>query len=322
MGNDRKSLGLTALGLVGLVVAGCAGAAPTPPPPVPLADRVVKVLELPGSPDWLVADFGSVWAHADDGTVIRIDPSTNAVLASIDSDVNHAGLCQGIGTDGAAIWTCSGSDLVRIDPGTNAVSATVQAGKIFGQGRLVPVDDELWVITGDNGDALAGVDLETRELSAAFDLGAPCGDIAVGLGAVWLACPAANLVIRFDPDSTTVTDRIAVKAANQLSVGRDAVWVGSTDGIVRIDATTKEAKVVLPGLVPGDTGSVWASPAAIWIRTSPTFLTRIDPATTRVIETITAPDYDRGGDVIGLGDAVWASDSDNGVVVHLRAAGS
>ena len=65
-----------------------------------------------------------------------------------------------------------------------------------------------------------------------------------------------------------------------------------------------------------------ASPVAVWIRTSPTFLTRIDPATSRVVETITAPDYDRGGDVIGVGDAVWASDSDNGVVVHLPAAGS
>jgi hypothetical protein len=303
-----------------VVVASCAAAPPaaTALPPVPLADRQIAVLELPGSPDWLVADFGSVWAHRDDGNVIRIDPKTQAVTATIDADVDHAGLCQGLGTDGTAIWTCSGADIVRIDPATNRVSDTVKAGKIFGQGRLVTADEQLWVITGENGDELAGYDLDLHALSGPFDLGAPCGDLAVGAGATWLACPAANLVLRFDPDSTLVTDRITVAAANQISAAQGAVWVGSSEGIVRIDAATKAARLAVPGLVPGDAGSVWASPSAVWVRTTVPFLTRIDPASGRVVETITAPEYGRGGDVIGLGEELWASDSDDGVVIRLR----
>jgi len=285
---------------------------------VALADRQIAVLELPGSPDWLIADFGSVWAHADNGTVIRIDPASHALLATIDADVNRGGLCQGIGTDGESIWTCSGNDIVRIDPGSNRVIESFRVGKILGQGRLRSADEQLWIITGENGEELAGYELHDKTMSEAFELGARCGDLAVGSGAVWLACPAANLVLRFDPDSTAVTDRITVAAANQISVADGAVWVGSSDGIVRIDAATKTPRLVVPGLVPGDTGSVWASPSAVWVRTTVPFLTRIDPVSGRVVETITAPEYDRGGDVIGVANELWASDSDDGVVIHLR----
>jgi len=285
---------------------------------VPLADRQIAVLEPGGSPDWLVAGFGSVWVHRDDGNVMRIDPATQAVIAVIDADVNRAGLCQGIGTDGTSIWTCSGSDLVRVDPATNATEDVVRAGKIFGQGRLVSLAGHVWVLTGDDGERLVGVDSATLQVGEPIALDAGCRDLAVGGDAVWAACTPADLVLRIDPASGAVTDRITVKGANQLSVGADAVWVGSTDGIVRIDLASRQPRLAVKGAVPGDIGSVWASAEAVWLRLGTPFLTRIDPATSRVVERISAPEYDRGGDVIGVDGTLWATDSDNGVIVHLR----
>ena len=251
----------------------------------------------------------------DDGQVQRIDPTSHAVLATIQAEA-----CNGIGTDGASIWTCSGTDLVRIDPATNTVVEVVPVRKVFVQGRLVAVAGRIWILTGESAEQLVGFDVVSEKVGLPIALAAACWDLAAGGGAVWAACPPANLVLRIDPATGIVSDRITVATPTQISVGSDAVWVGSSEGLVRIGLTDRVPKVVVKGLIPGDLGSVWASPGAIWVRKTAPFLTRVDPATSRIIETITAPDYDGGGDVIGLGDELWASAADNSIVVHLRTS--
>jgi DNA-binding beta-propeller fold protein YncE len=281
---------------------------------VPLAERQIAVLQLV-LPDWLTAGFGSVWVKRDDGPVLRIDPGSHEIVATIPGEP-----CNGIGRDGTSIWTCAGSGLARIDPATNEVVDTVAAGKIFGQGRLVNEGGRVWVITGENGESISGIDAASLAVGQATDLGAACADLAAGGGAVWAACPAANLVLRIDPATGKVTDRVTVAAATQISVGADAVWVGSSEGLVRIGLQDRVPRVAVKGLVPGFLGSVWASADAVWVRRERPFLSRVDPATSRVVDTIAAPDYDGGGDVLGLDGTIWASAADDSVLVHLRAA--
>jgi streptogramin lyase len=304
-----------------LALSACAGA-PTPPPPVPLADRQIAILQVDQGPDWLTTGFGSLWVKRDFGNVIRIDPSSHEILATITTDTPPFGLCQGIGADTRSIWSCSESesDIVRIDPGTNEIVDVVKVGKIEPQGRLVSEAGKVWILTGENGEQLVGVDSESLEIGAPIAIGAACWDLAVGGGAVWAVCPRENLVLRIDPTAGAVTDRIAVTTPTQISVGADAAWVGSADGIVRIDLKDRTSRVAIKDLVTGDLGAVWASATAIWVRAAKPFLTRIDPATSRVVEAITS-EY-AAGDVIGLDGTLWASDSEAGVVVHLRAEGT
>jgi hypothetical protein len=74
--------------------------------------------------DGLVAAAGAVWVKSDDGRVVRIDPSTNAVTDTLQmdqvSDSSH--YCQGIGADGSSVWACAtrddGTGVAQIDPGT------------------------------------------------------------------------------------------------------------------------------------------------------------------------------------------------------------
>lgn len=76
------------------------------------------------------------------------------------------------------------------------------------------------------------------------------------------------------------------------------------------------------GVVPGSFGSVWAGSDAVYVRRISTYLTRIDAATSLVTHTLTVPQdvgpFDRGGDVIGFGGALWTSDSEAGIVVRLN----
>jgi streptogramin lyase len=303
-----------------LALVACAGA---PATSVPLADRQIAVLQLDSGPDWLTTGFDSIWVKRDYGDVLRIDPVSHEILATIRTDTPPFGLCQGIGADARSIWSCSESesDIVRIDPTTNATDVVVRARKIEPQGRLVAAAGKVWILSGENGEQLVGVDSDSFEVGPPIDIGAACSDLAAGGGAVWAVCSRENLVLRIDPAAGSVTDRIAVTTPTQISVGADAVWVGSADGIVRIDLEDRSTRVAVKDLVPGDLGSVWASPAGVWVRAAKPFLTRIDPATSRVVETITASEYG-AGDVVGFGDDLWASDSEANVVVHLRAAGT
>ncbi|HYN69777.1 MAG TPA: hypothetical protein VEX41_06180 [Candidatus Eisenbacteria bacterium] len=297
-----------------LMLSACAGG---PAPSVPLAERQIALLEMPGDPDWLVAGFGSMWVKRDDGNVVRIDPTSHELLATVDADITNPGLCQGIGSDETSIWACSGPDIVRIDPATNEVVDVVQAHKIYVQGRLVSAAGRVWILNGENGDRLVGVDGATLEAGDPIALDAACYDLAVGAGAVWAACPSSNLVLRIDPVSATVTARIEVESPYMVTVGADAAWAATPTGIARIDLDDHGVRSVAMESAPGGEAGIWADASSVWVRTADVFLIRVDVATLQIIEIITDPE--RGaGDVVGLDGSLWASDFINGRVVHLR----
>ena len=300
-----------------VALAGCGKPNATPAPPVPLAERVIEILDMPGDPDWLVAGFGSVWVKRDDGSVARVDAQSHEVVALIDADVSNPGLCQGIGTDGTSIWACSGPDIVRIDPVTNEVADVVAAHKIFGQGRLVHEAGRIWILNGEDGQRLVGVDVATLEVSSPIELGAGCRDLAVGGGSVWAACTPSNVVLRIDPTAGTVTRRIELESPYQVTVGPTAAWAATPTGVARIDLDDDSLTVVAMDPGPLDESGLWLDARSVWVRGASPFLTRIDAATARIVETITAPEIGPG-DIVGLDGTLWASDYVGGHVVHLR----
>src|SRR3954468_382489 len=71
-----------------------ADAAGSPPPSAqPVSQVLEATIPVPGSPDWPIAPFGSIWVLAPDlpmrqgtGTpnLVRIDPATDEVAATIE----------------------------------------------------------------------------------------------------------------------------------------------------------------------------------------------------------------------------------------------
>ena len=85
----------------------------------PARNRVVKRWKLPLATG-VVGAFGSIWATAPD-RIIRVDPSTNALLATIP-------VTGGAGWTAAseeAVWVTTPTGLTRIDPQSNSVAATI-----------------------------------------------------------------------------------------------------------------------------------------------------------------------------------------------------
>jgi hypothetical protein len=285
---------------------------PADPPQVPIADRLEHRFDLPGGPDWLAESGGSVWVKMDDGRVLRIDPATNEIVAEVEVSSD---LCQGLGANEEAVWTCDGRDLVRIDPGTNEVVATVAADKIAEQGQIPVASDAAWVLTGD-GSVLAGVRRHTNAVAVEIDLGTRCTELtAVDENGLWASCLGDDTAIRIDLDAEEVSHRVSgLSGARTLTAAEGDVWVSFDEGLVRIDADTGEVLGVVDASTGLD-GGLAATPNALWARTGG-FLRHVDPGTLDVVEDVAAPE-ESGGSVLVAFGSLWATAYDDAVLYRL-----
>ena len=196
-----------------------------------------------GGCEMLAAGFGAIWACTPDG-VIRIDPATNAVVATVAFKTPQAAGRLAIADD--AIWTTSGdiaaTDLVRIDPKTNSVTGTYALGHAvqqitFGLGYV-------WATATRDG-LLLRIDPASGEVTtAASDLVDPL-PVAVGAARVWVGLqgrptdedpdPSVPDLFRFDPatgtgDSFDYGMKLQpLKSANTLFADDTGVWVKGED---------------------------------------------------------------------------------------------
>jgi streptogramin lyase len=287
---------------------------------VEIEDRLVHDVAIPDGPDWMTSAFGALWVKRDNGVVDRLDPATGKVLAEISSVPFKQPVCQGLGASDEAIWACpvEGS-VVRIDPKSNSVTATVKVDKLLNQGSLVAAADRLWILT-DAGNALTGIDLATNKPSKPIPLPAACFDLAVGGDTLWAVCPQDDLLLQIDAAAGEVTSQVGLPGAARASVS-DQVWVSFDGGIAQVDPNTLEV-VAVYDVFPGSYGGIYATEDAVWVREEQgTFLTRIDPDEQQIVERIKATQYPSGGDVIAIDDTIWATASDDNVLVGVRAGG-
>jgi DNA-binding beta-propeller fold protein YncE len=260
--------------------------------------------------------FRSVRVKNDNGTVERIDPATNTVIAEIQTNQPNSSLCQGLGVGGDAVWTCDETDLVRIDPTTNAVTARIAVGKYADQGQLPVAFERVWVLTGD-GSELVGIDPASNEPDAPIALGTRCIEVVAGVDALWAACLNDGRVLRIDPAGWSVTGHVPMPKASRLGVAED-VWVAYEDGVARIDSSTLNVVSINTDIVPGMGGSILATAEDIWVRQGGAFLSRMDPSTGVITEQIVAPDLPSGGSVLVSNDSVWTTAFDHRALVRLR----
>jgi virginiamycin B lyase len=173
------------------------------PAPRPLG-KVVGTVPLPaGEPPWGVAFAeGDVWAlintssSASGGTVARIDPKTNRVVATIPVGQNPG---RGVGGAGA-VWVVNygGSTVSRIDPATNKLVATIKLGAQAPSGLGI-ADGAVWV-TAASDKAVFRIDPATNAVVGRIGVRGGNVSLATGAGAVWVQSLDGNLITRIDPN--------------------------------------------------------------------------------------------------------------------------
>lgn len=176
----------------------------------------------------------SVWLLTDKkGTLARIDPSNNKVVAEI--YVAPGSFTVAYGEN--AVWV-TGTDtsvLTRIDPRTNLIAATIPVGK---NPRFLAVGEgAVWTLNQGDG-SVSRVDPATNKVTATIEVGVPGpgGDIAAGEGSVWVSSFEFP-ISRIDPSSNQVVQQFKGPGGDALRVGLGSVWLsnGRQGTVWRID---------------------------------------------------------------------------------------
>jgi virginiamycin B lyase len=297
--------------------------------------RTIAALEPGGGPDLPTAAFDSLWVVAvdgpllDDGTVpsvLRIDPATNEVVATIEIPGR---LCQGIGASPEAIWACGPDGLVRIDPATNAIAAEVPFKAPLAVSRLPYGAGSIWAFTtaAVGPDTVLRIDPATNAVTATIPLGRVAGTMTFAFDALWVTSPTDDSVLRIDPATNEVEVRSAgIEGAGQIAAGDSVLWVSlhgehgaqvpeGDPTVVRIDPATGEVTAeVDAGTGLEDSNGISAAGDGLWVRGTDPFLVRIDAETAEVVDRIDA-DLSTG-DVLVAFDSVWAT-SETGSILRL-----
>lgn len=181
---------------------------------------------LPGA-HLLAWAAGSLWATGPGGSVYRIDPSRQRIVATV-PDLSG----QGIAASGDVVWVRVDQNgpivFERVDPRTNRPDKPVQTPAIglhsptsfaFGAGSLWlpdPYTGELYRITPGN-----------PALVRAVEIGAGVSSVTIGGDSVWAGDEVHDTVTRVDASTTTVRHVSTVPAPQALAATPTAVWVGS-----------------------------------------------------------------------------------------------
>lgn len=305
-----------------------AAASPTGPPPVtPVATIAVE------QPGWFTFDGTAVWVLTGAATIVRIDPATNAVTATFNSDLKiEDGGSFPIAVTPTGVWIADfqKSAVVRLDPASGSIVATITAGS--NPSGIAADGSATWVANHRSGDATR-IDPETNSVVATVVVGkAGRGgphEVGLGLGSVWVSAGNTNAVVRVDAATNEVLATIDVptgaSACSGFAISSTAVWTASCDNgtvLTRIDPVTNT--VVIGIELNGHATTPILIDGVPWLIVAPEDqpsaaprLVRIDPLTNRVSRELSLGETFGGGGLMLAADSVWVGDWVNNRVLRL-----
>lgn len=292
----------------------------TPGVQVPIEQlKPEAIYAVPGAPDW-IAVGDEVWiSNKPKDVVIRIDPNTNNVAATIAVGKRP---CSGLAIGFDSLWVplcgdqTTAQGLARVDLKTGNVSATISITIGNTEGGIAIGASSVWLMTDKRG-TLARIDPDTSTVVA--EIVVPVGSYAVAFGekAVWVTNTDSNTLTRVDPETNLVAETIPVgKKPRFLAVGEGSVWtLNQEDGsVTRVDAKTNKVVATIPVGIPGSGGDIAIGAGSVWTTSFGFPISRIDPSTNKVVQQFVG----KGGDAIRIGlGSVWLSNLEAGTVWRL-----
>jgi streptogramin lyase len=279
--------------------------------------------------------FGATWV-AGQGALLRIDPRTDRVVATIPTPLT--GQYASIGFGEGAVWVTSGQAngvVYRVDPAANRVTAAIGVpGGAFG---IVVAAGTVWVtqyLPEPDPGIVARIDAHSNRLRSPIEVPNLPGAIRYGLDAIWVT--SRFTVSRIDPRSGAVT-RPLRRVGDVRAVGAGSLWgsyANSADdaGVQRIDAGAGRvvATIRIPYgvLMAFGLGTLWVAQDASTItsggnepdRTRPGRLYRIDPVSNRVLgRPVPLPGIAPTALAVGEG-AVWVGELDGRTLTRFNLA--
>ena len=220
-----------------------------------------RAAELVAVPSDIAAGRRSEWVTSyDDGTLIRIDPATSAVVQTVSVGRGASGVAIAAGD--AWVAETLEDQVARVSGATDQVVQRIPVGQ--GPGGVAAGEGAVWVADAGGGsvtriDPLSGTVLGTTRV------GASPSAVAVGDGAVWVALQGAGAVARLDAQTGQLVQTIPVGSGpSAITVGPAGVWVANelAGTVSLIDPA--DDNVVLTRAVTGSPSALAAVGNDVW----------------------------------------------------------
>jgi virginiamycin B lyase len=260
---------------------------------------------IPGSPDW-VAIGDSVWiSNNPKNNISELDPKTNQVGSVITVAKKP---CSGLAIAFGSVWVpiCSDGSVQRVDLKSQQIVASIPSGVANTEGGITAGEGSIWM-PSDAAGVLSRIDPATNKVVSKISIPEGSYTAAFFADAIWITSTKNNVLTRVDARTEKVIAKIAVGPAPRfLATGLGSVWtLNQGDGsISRVDPGTNKVSATIEVGVPGGGGDIAVGEGAVWISANGKPLSKIDPATNRVV----AQYVGKGGDAlrVGLG-SLWLS---------------
>jgi YVTN family beta-propeller protein len=267
--------------------------------------QAIAKFSVPGSPDW-VAIGDSVWiSNNPKNNISELDPKSNQVGAVITVAKKP---CSGLAIAFGSVWVpiCSDGSVQRVDPTSQKIVASVPSGVANTEGGITAGEGSIWM-PSDAAGVLSRIDPATNKVVSKISIPEGSYTAAFYADAVWITSTKNNLLTRVDAKSEKVVASVPVGPAPRfLAAGLGSVWtLNQGDGTVtRVDPATNKVAATIEVGVPGGGGDIAVGEGAVWISANGKPLSKIDPATNRVVTQYVG----KGGDAlrVGLG-SLWLS---------------
>jgi YVTN family beta-propeller protein len=281
--------------------------------------HAIAKFSIPGSPDW-VAIADSVWiSNNPKSNISQLDPKTNQVGAVITVAKKP---CSGLAIAFGSIWVpiCSDGSVQRVDPKSQKIVATIPSGVANTEGGITAGEGSIWM-PSDAAGVLSRIDPATNQVVSKISIPSDSFTAAFDAGSVWITSTKNNLLTRVDAKTEKVVAKIPVgRAPRFLATGLGSVWtLNQGDGsVTRVDPATNKVSATIEVGVPGGGGDIAVGEGAVWVTANGKPLSKIDPATNRVVTQYVG----KGGDAmrVGLG-SLWLSNHEFHEVWRLDPKG-
>jgi virginiamycin B lyase len=272
----------------------------------PMTDLHALVkFSIPGSPDWVAVGTGIWISNNPKNNISRLDPKTNQV-----SDVITVGKtpCSGLAMGFDSVWVpiCSDGTVQRVDEKSHKIVASIPSGVANTEGGITAGAGSVWMPSDASG-VLSRIDPATNKVVSKIPI--PDGSFTALFenGSVWITSTKNSLLTRVDAKTEKVIAKIPVGPTPRfLAAGLGAVWtLNQGDGSVsRVDPATNKVSATIEVGVPGPGGDIAVGDGAVWVTAIGKPLSKIDPATNRVV----AQYVGKGGDALREGfGSIWLS---------------
>jgi streptogramin lyase len=280
----------------------------------PDTSKVVARVSVGSSPALIREGDGSVWvADQLDLTVTEIDLESRRVLRTVGIGFRPDHLAARNG----AVWAFDKEERVLARLGKEQTWERFEHPDFTGVEGVALDDHAVWLA---GGKRLIRVDADSGNVVRSVSVPDQVDGLATAGGDVWAVSSTASAVLRIDPLTAVIRDRIPMAGdlgsgpqTLSISADTDFIWVlnGDTATVVKIDPSLHD--VVETYRLPAGRGSLAlaAGEGAAWISNAfDGTVTRIDGRTNEVAS-IAVSAYSSPKSVTVAGGLVWVSVADD-----------